>query len=1535
MACLRTYRPILLILWITGSISNAHQTIGLGDNTPKGAVVAGNVLGDPFSVSSGSQDGTVTYALLKTPVNTYFRVDERTGELVTRRVVDRDMLCHDSGLCCAHASQASQLSRLSATRSADNGELGTVCVLRLDVAVTAGHHRGSVPSTHQVFIEVKDENDHAPTFIVPELDSKGIHYTETLRGHTNGAGNPTPLLILNISEAAQVGTHRLPLPLATDLDAPPFNVQRYVFEQGRSQSYSSSTYPEKYFKLEVQKREPNSSPHFETDAPITGLSLLLIAPLDRESHQLFEFRVLAIDGGSPTPRTGTLSVRIRVTDVNDHEPSFERSTYEISVEEGHVSDDKPILKVVARDEDEGVNAQIHYSWFHDYERFGPDTKLLSRLLTDEEVAATLGSPVSPERLARLQALPTFWFRLDERTGEIFVHRPLDYEVKRGFVFTVLATNPDVNDDGSGGGSSAKKPPKNSSSTTKVTINVINLNDEAPQISIDYVTNSEAVKHKQVMENGSPDHFIALIRATDADAGSTGAVSSPDDPYIPQSSEFVFENAHGGGRRMNFHRTPQSTTGGHVTCELASHEENYTLTLRGQVDTATGGSEYVLNTKTPLDREREHRQFITIRCQDDGSPSKTSTATVEVEILDQNDCVPEITVHARVPTSHRAHQSAIVSPFPRSRLANIFQKSFPDWPVLQGSPYAEHPLVNAYEAGIPVVLVSVSENRPPDTVVASLRGADADAGENGRVAYRILKEDLRLPRVAPGPLSADRRPGRYPEVALDYNLPPVLIRSDTTSIDLLKMEPNGDVTTTRMIDREQSSPIRDELYLFIEVYDWGLPASLTSYVLLAIEIKDDNDNPPVFFLTQINFSALENSSAPQRIGEILVYDADAGAPMEGYHDVSDSHPSPPRVSERPQYIINLIINPGHGLLDLPFEIVPTKNGRFFLNVTRTLDREEEEMFRFNLQASDCGGSSHQCYTATATVIVSVVDVNDNAPEIIFPKPATATTHVHSLSYLEQPDTEILSVNANDKDSGGDNGKFFFELGPVPSVPWADPSKLARTALDGDLFKLDAVKGLLKTQRRMTEADLGEHCLQLVVRDLGSPPRETRQVIRLVVDRSPPQFASSIRFAANPKESASSGAYSASSAVGQIYQRQGDFNGSSRNISELVLVVIISLMVAGFVVLIVLLFHLRRHQKLFPCLPDFCAVFQRGVSSANPYSSPEYVSRSKNVKDACATGVKDLVLPGRIEVSLPPPSLPPGASGEFVITGSKCQHARGGSAGGGSGCGALVSLENESSWCLTSAVDGRDFCERPPKPYTECYHVDLPVSQAPQSSRMVSIPTGTFRPIMSPSEEISRSKPNFCNISAMGFHPATISPVHRSDLFGTSDRYGESVHLPSLYVQSRDIVDPHHYQSLVPIIQSAADAVVVRYPDVPQQRQKTNRTKLASNSTPSQGSCDFLTFSGSLGSNQVAKNSNHYKSEPELAVCDSLETNADNELVAIGNDALSEHYPRLKAKSVIVSQQGRSTLATDQGIGTSFQQPVENYAISFPKPQASYV
>lgn len=157
---------LLLLASLNFLVNAAIPIIQLNDNTPNDLIVAGNVLRD-VGISAGP-GGQITYALLKTAVNDYFRVDANTGKLMTRRNLDRDALCHESGLCCTQRlSQTSKNAQLSSVRGGvHGGDSGSVCSLRLDVAVTTEPQHGSVPRVFQVPVEIRDENDHTPVFVV-------------------------------------------------------------------------------------------------------------------------------------------------------------------------------------------------------------------------------------------------------------------------------------------------------------------------------------------------------------------------------------------------------------------------------------------------------------------------------------------------------------------------------------------------------------------------------------------------------------------------------------------------------------------------------------------------------------------------------------------------------------------------------------------------------------------------------------------------------------------------------------------------------------------------------------------------------------------------------------------------------------------------------------------------------------------------------------------------------------------------------------------------------------------------------------------------------------------------------------------------------------------------------------------------------------------------------------------------------------------------------------------------------------------------
>ncbi|XP_046729152.1 cadherin EGF LAG seven-pass G-type receptor 1 isoform X2 [Silurus meridionalis] len=136
--------------------------------------------------------------------------------------------------------------------------------------------------------------------------------------------------------------------------------------------------------------------------------------------------------------------------------------------------------------------------------------------------------------------------------------------------------------------------------------------------------------------------------------------------------------------------------------------------------------------------------------------------------------------------------------------------------------------------LPNYQVSVPENEPPGTRVITLKAADADSGEAGRIEYSM--EAL----------------------------------FDSRSNDFLRIDPQtGDIETERPLDRE----FKDTHVFKVTATDFGTPRrSATSY--LTVTVRDTNDHGPVFEQTEYRVSIRENVEVGFEVMTIRATDEDA-------------------------------------------------------------------------------------------------------------------------------------------------------------------------------------------------------------------------------------------------------------------------------------------------------------------------------------------------------------------------------------------------------------------------------------------------------------------------------------------------------------------------------------------------------------------------------------------------------------------------------------------------------------------------------------
>ncbi|XP_075066086.1 protocadherin gamma-C5-like isoform X34 [Mixophyes fleayi] len=188
------------------------------------------------------------------------------------------------------------------------------------------------------------------------------------------------------------------------------------------------------------------------------------------------------------------------------------------------------------------------------------------------------------------------------------------------------------------------------------------------------------------------------------------------------------------------------------------------------------------------------------------------------------------------------------------------------------------------------------------------------------------------------------------------------------------EDSGEIYINGMVDFEQLNFYE----LSIKAKDKGFP-ELEGNCLIQVEVEDVNDNSPeITFNTVVN-DIPENAPLGTVVGFINVIDKDSGKNGEIQLDMSPN---------------------------LPFKIRPMKN-RYSLVTDGNLDREKISQYTIELTAADLG--SPPLYSK-ATVILSVSDINDNAPTF------TQSTYTAFIKENSDPGTFLCTVSAIDLDEG---------------------------------------------------------------------------------------------------------------------------------------------------------------------------------------------------------------------------------------------------------------------------------------------------------------------------------------------------------------------------------------------------------------------------------------------------------------------------------------------------------------------------------------
>ncbi|XP_070692435.1 protocadherin gamma-A11-like isoform X5 [Pempheris klunzingeri] len=202
-------------------------------------------------------------------------------------------------------------------------------------------------------------------------------------------------------------------------------------------------------------------------------SLVTDSDLDRERASEYNISVTCSDEGVPS-LSSSVTLTLQISDVNDNEPVFERSSYEAYIVENNTPG-LSIFTVKARDADWKQNARVSY------------------LLEDSSVN---GVPVSS------------YVSVSADSGVIHAVRSFDYEQIKDFQFRVKAQD---------GGS----PPLSSNVTVKVLIQ--DQNDNPPQVLYPVQTGGSLVD-EMVPRSADVGYLVTKVVAVDVDSGQNAWLS---------------------------------------------------------------------------------------------------------------------------------------------------------------------------------------------------------------------------------------------------------------------------------------------------------------------------------------------------------------------------------------------------------------------------------------------------------------------------------------------------------------------------------------------------------------------------------------------------------------------------------------------------------------------------------------------------------------------------------------------------------------------------------------------------------------------------------------------------------------------------------------------------------------------------------------------------------------------------------------------------------------------------------------------------
>lgn len=376
---------------------------------------------------------------------------------------------------------------------------------------------------------------------------------------------------------------------------------------------------------------------------------------DRERQHIYNFMVVATDGGRYDARSQRVPVQITIDDVNDQIPMFDK--YPFTAQVGAlVQPGQQLLQVTATDADQGTNGEIVYSLandaVHSKFRINPTTGVLSatqslasengKLLHLEVIARDKGNP--PQQVTGL---------IELRVGDVPLNLPVLRFPKDIYNVTLMENTPaghlvvQLNAVRSDGRRQSHK-----------IIYAFGSGNEDEIFSIDTtsgeirVQNAERLDYERYQQrntvnspsttSGSGIHLVVVARSEGAQS-----LYGYCEIYITLKDEN--DNAPRFTQQHYNAAVWEGKSKGTFVMQVTAHDADQGANSRVLYHIVDGNHDNafiiepafsgIVKTNIVLDREIREIYRLKVIATDEGVPQMTGTATISIHVVDINDNQP--------------------------------------------------------------------------------------------------------------------------------------------------------------------------------------------------------------------------------------------------------------------------------------------------------------------------------------------------------------------------------------------------------------------------------------------------------------------------------------------------------------------------------------------------------------------------------------------------------------------------------------------------------------------------------------------------------------------------------------------------------------------------------------------------------------------------------------------------------------------------------------------------------------------------------